>query len=87
MTKQEFENRYGGPISQEKYNKIEFVYNYYPGLSETTGKDQIVKLYHMLGMRIIDDMFPRAKEAAVLEEKIRAARTELEDLQNQYKML
>lgn len=71
MMKHEFEQRIGAlSVTNEDYEKIKVVYAFYPGLSEVKGKDQIAELFKMLGMRIIEDMLPRAIKAQELEDAI-----------------
>lgn len=82
MTKQEFEVLLTGEktVTDEQYKVIEYVYTYYPAISDITGKDQIALLYDVFGMTIIKDMYPRAHRADVLEKELRAARTRLDNL-------
>lgn len=89
MTKQEFEVRLTGEktVTDEQYKEIEYVYNYYPAISNISGKDQIAILYDMFGMTVIKDMYPRAHRAEELEREIREARIKLDNLTNTYYML
>lgn len=80
MQKQEFEQRIEQPISDADYELIEFVYQFHPVVSETSGKDEVAELYKSFGMPIFRDMKPRAEMAKELEEKIRKCRSELERL-------
>lgn len=81
MTKQEFESRLGGnTVTEEEYKKIEYVYTYYPAIGSVCGKDQIASLYAMLGMTVINDMYPRAAKAEQLEKDIIAAQAHLSRL-------
>ena len=60
MMKSEFLNLADtSDITAEDYNKVEIVYNYYPDIGD---KIVICHLYKTFGMRIIDDMLPRAKK-------------------------
>lgn len=89
MTKQEFESRLDGgkTVTDEQYKIIEYVYTYYPAISNLMGKDQIAMLYDMFGMTVIKDMFPRAHRSDELEREIRAERIKLENLTNNFHML
>lgn len=87
MTKQEFESRAKRSISDNEYDKLEYVYAFHPSIDETKGKDQIALLWDTFGIRIIEDMMPTAKKAEELDNKIRTARIELDRLQDEYKEL
>ena len=89
MTKQEFEARLTGgkTVTNEQYKVIEYVYNFYPAISGTFGKDQIAYLYNTFGMTVIKDMYPRAHRADELDREIRASRVKLENLTNAFCML
>ena len=89
MTKQEFESRLAGgkTVTDEQYKIIEYVYIYYPAISNIMGKDQIAMLYDMFGMTVIKDMYPRAHRSDELEREIRAERIKLENLTNNFHML
>lgn len=89
MTKQEFESRLGEgkTVTDAQYKVIEYVYNFYPAISETAGKDQIACLYSMFGMTVIKDMYPRAHRAEEVEREIRVARERLNELNGTLDML
>ena len=57
-------------ISEDDYRKIEHVYNYYPGID----KEAAARLYVEFGLRIFEDMTPRADKIADLENKIHTLR-------------
>lgn len=69
MTKKEFEERVGITVSDEKWDKIEFVYTWHPSISNIYGKDEIAQVYKIGGMRLIMDMIPTAKEWKKLEDE------------------
>lgn len=69
MTKQEFEERIDGTVSEKNYSIIEKVYTFHPAISNTEGKDQIAQIYKIGGMSIIRDMVKTAEVAAELEAK------------------
>jgi len=75
----EFESRLGKDVTPAEFEKIEYVYTFHPSISETEGKDQIVALFKIGGMRIIEDMTPTADEADQLEERIRYHTTQLSE--------
>lgn len=78
MTKFEFENEYGKPISNEHYKLIEFVYMYHPCIDSGIGKSQVATLYKMCGLQVFRDMEQTAKEAQTLEEDILKLRAQIE---------
>ena len=81
MTKQEFEERIGGEVSQRDYNVIEHVYTWHPAISNTEGKNQIATLYKMGGMCLIKDMQPTAKLMDELDTEKRDAERKLKEIQ------
>lgn len=87
MMKQEFENLIGHPVSEEEYSTIEYVYTWYPKISETEGKGQIAKLYTEFGMPLIEDMVERAGKMEKLEGDLRRTQTQLTAIQDRIKML
>lgn len=58
-------------IPDREYQIIQHVYNYYPGLD----KEAAARLYVDFGLRIFEDMTPRADKIADLEQKIGNCRT------------
>lgn len=58
-------------LSRETFAEIEFVYLFYPG---NLTKDEIAQLYTRHGMRIIQDMLPRAKHSQDLAQQCDDAR-------------
>lgn len=83
MMKQEFENLAKMEINQEDYEMIELVYTFHPSISETSGKKQIVSIYHIGGMRIIKDMYPTAFEAYNIDTEIQKHKQEIRRLEEQ----
>lgn len=77
MTKQEFEDRIEGSVTQEQYNLIEFVYQWYPTTIEID-KDRMAQIWHIGGMRLIKDMLPTAKKANDLDREIHKLRLDIE---------
>lgn len=68
-------------VTDEMYSKIEYVYTWYPTISEVTGKQQIAWLYLNFGFSIIQDMYQRAAEVAKLDKRIAEARSGLNKLE------
>jgi hypothetical protein len=77
MMKHEFEDLIGNPINDEEYDTIEYVYTWYPAISEIDGKAQIAKLYTDFGMPIIEDMVGRAGKMEKAERDLQLFRKEL----------
>lgn len=82
MMKQEFENLIGKSVSNEDYSTIEYVYTWYPTISEIEGKDQIAKLYMEFGMPIIEDMVERSGKMEKAERDLQLFSKELGVAQN-----
>lgn len=97
MTREEFENKarqicestgkkFNAPTTDEM-KIIEYVYMYYPSISNIDGKNQIAYLYVNFGMRIIWDMRNTAhvmesyeiKERKLKERKLKAELSRLND--------
>ncbi len=87
MMKPEFEDRIGHSISEEEYSTVEYVYTWYPTISETEGKAQIAKLYTDFGMPLIEDMVERAGKMEKLEGDLRRTQAQLTAIQDRIKML
>lgn len=78
MMKHEFEQRIGREISNEDYEKVQTVYTYYP--AKGLDKDKVAEMYRIFGMRIFEDMLPRAKKVMELEIQIQQAKKALSEL-------
>jgi hypothetical protein len=87
MMKHEFENLVGKEVTTEDYGIIETVYVNYPGIHHTNGKKQVAELYKVFGLRIFEDMLPRAKRVYELEIQIRTKESQLKDLRRELKEL
>jgi len=87
MMKQEFEKLIHAEISDEDYRTIEYVYTWYPTISETNGKDQIADLYLSFGMPIIEDMVERAGQMENLDKDLKRVQAQLTAIQDRIKML
>lgn len=68
-------------VTDEMYATIEFVYVWYPTISDQNGKSEIAHLYITFGWAIIQDMYPRALEASRIENEIAEVRKSLTRLQ------
>jgi len=87
MMKPEFEKLIGKMVSNEEYSTIEYVYTWHPAISETEGKDQIVRLYTDYGMTVIEDMVERAGKMEKLEGELMVAQNQVTIIQNRIKVL
>lgn len=85
MTKQEFEcelekiDYTGEYINDYDYAEVEYIYTWYPGISEVNGKAQIAMLYKIGGMPLMHDMLPRTnlyKEECEEVARLQALHTE-----------
>lgn len=88
MTKAEFTELISNTDTvpnDKEYRIIEFVYTWHPSISENTqeGKKQIASLYSEFGMRIIADMFPTAREAKIIQDKISEAKVSITDYERE----
>ena len=80
MMKSEFEELVDEEIDQDDYKKIETVYVWYPAFGD---KRMAAQLYREFGMRIFEDMYPRAKKAEDLDFEIGNAKARHEFLKKQ----
>jgi len=87
MLKREFEELIQDHISQERYEVIETVYQFYPEIKDVGGKDQVAWLYMNFGLRVFEDMLPRAKQVVDLEAQIMAKTQELDSLKDEIRQL
>lgn len=87
MMKPEFEALIGKPVSDEEYSTIEYVYTWYPTISETEGKAQIAKLYTDFGMPLIEDMMERAGKMENLDKDLHKARSQVTFVKDRIKAL
>lgn len=87
MRKEEFEALTGTEIPEKEYEVIEYVYQFHPVVSETSGKEEVAELWKSFGTSIFYDMLPRARAAEKIESEIRATRMHLEALLDQYNEL
>ena len=87
MQKREFEEMTGQPVSDAEYRVIETVYQWHPSVKETSGKEEAAELYKSFGMAIFHDMLPRAEKARCLEEKLRRAKKEVEQIKEEIETL
>ncbi len=85
MSKEEFEKLIDKKVSGEDFDVIQFVYNFYPTISETNGKTEVAELYKKHGMGIFHDMYPTARRGMVLEDSIRRTEIALDTLKREYK--
>jgi hypothetical protein len=67
-------------LSVQDYKDIEYVYTWYPNISETNGKEQIAWLYVNLGMCVIRDMYETASLYEDLDDELRDAQNTVKEL-------
>ncbi len=67
MEKFEFEKLVGAEVSNEDWLNIHAVYQWYPLISVTEGKNQVAWLYLNLGINVFHDLMSRAAQIAQLE--------------------
>lgn len=87
MMKNEFEDLVQHSVSDEEYSTIEYVYTWYPTISETEGKAQIVRLYTDFGMPLIEDMVERAGKMEKVEGDLIAAKRQVTIVKDRIKAL
>ena len=87
MMKNEFEDIVQHAVSDEEYSTIEYVYTWYPTISETDGKNQIAKLYTDFGMPLIEDMMERAGKMENLDKDLHKARSQVTFVKDRIKAL
>lgn len=87
MTKAEFEKLAGCKVSGEDYETIEYVYTWYPTVSETEGKKQVATIYSMLGMAPFRDMLTRARLAEDAETRLRTAKRRVQEIEQEIRDL
>lgn len=78
VTKQEFERITQQSVTENDFEKINFVYTYHPSISNSHGKEEISSIYISFGMRLIEDMLPTARRARSMEEFIRTCKQNYE---------
>lgn len=88
MTKAEFTELISNTDTvpnDKEYRIIEFVYTWHPSISGSghEGQRQIAGLYSEFGMRIIADMFPTAREAKIIQDKISEAKGSITDYERE----
>lgn len=87
MMKNEFEDIVQHAVSDEEYSIIDYVYTWYPKISETEGKGQIAKLYTEFGMPLIEDMVERAGKMEKLDGDLKSAQRQVTIVQDRIKQL
>ncbi len=88
MTKDEFIKHLSDSDTipnDKEYRMIDFVYTWHPSISGSghEGQKQIASLYSEFGMRIIADMFPTAREAEIIQNKISKAKAQITDYERE----
>ncbi len=82
MLETEFELLTDKPFTPEEFEKIHFVYCYYPGVE--THAD-IALIWTIGGIRLIEDMMPTAKHVENAEQEMRKARRMYETAKERYR--
>ena len=54
-------------LTEDEYKMLEYVYTWYPTITNVSGKEQIANLYMSFGFCIIQDMYSRACEMEKLD--------------------
>ena len=75
MLQEEFKRLTDKPFTEEEFEKIHYVYIFYPGI--VTHAD-IALIWAIGGIRLIEDMLPTARKIDEAEQRVRAARTRYE---------
>lgn len=83
MMKYEFEKIIGKVIPTKEYEIIETVYVYYPGIDHAFGKEQVADLYRVYGLRIFEDLLPRAQAIQGMESRIHDKEKQIEQLKKE----
>lgn len=82
MTKQEFEEKVNGTVSDSEYKIIEMVYTWHPVISDTNGKNEIAAIWTIGGMPLIKGMVEAAEMTMKLDKEERKIKAQLEKIQN-----
>ncbi|MGN0630958.1 MAG: hypothetical protein ACI4JN_06480 [Ruminococcus sp.] len=82
MLESEFERLTDKPFTPEEFEKIHYVYCYYPGVK--THAD-IALIWAIGGIRLIEDMMPTAQKIADAEQEMRKARRFYEAARERYR--
>ena len=75
MLQEEFKRLTDKPFTEEEFEKIHYVYIFYPGI--VTHAD-IALIWAIGGIRLIEDMLPTARKIDEAEQRVQAARTRYE---------
>lgn len=81
MLESEFERLTDKPFTSEEFEKIHYVYCYYPGIM--THAD-IALIWAIGGIRLINDMMPTAQKIANAEQEMHKARRIYEAARERY---
>ena len=73
--------------TDSEYVDIEYVYTWYPTMSETDGKKQIAWLYVNFGMCAIRDMYETASLYQDLDDDLRDAQNKVKELSKRIERL
>lgn len=87
MMHNEFEKLSGKSVTPDEYNLIEFIYQWHPSISDNNGKEQIISLYSIGGLRLIRDMKPVAELNHQIQKEIDEAKNRMNFFKNQRELL
>ena len=76
--KEEFESKVKETLTDQDWDLVHTVYQWYPGVKDVEGKTQVAWLWRNFGKRVFVDMLPRATEAMECELKIQSLNLEIE---------
>lgn len=71
MMQNEWEERIGHEVSREEWETTHQVYQFHPLISDSHGKDDLLKIYKLGGFGLIRSMLPDADAASIFETDIR----------------
>lgn len=75
-------------VSDRHFEILQYVYTWYPTIAGgQVGHHQIAYLFITFGWAMIDDMYARAKEAEIIDTKIRQNKSDMQLLLQQQAML
>lgn len=80
----------GWTVSDEEYKLIEFVYTWSPIVPDVDGKEEIVRLFQMGGMKLIEQLVPACRLAytkAEVEKRFQIAQERYDKYQTIARML
>lgn len=83
MEKKKFEARVGETLTEEEFEIIQVVSQWYPFSMQPGGDEQTAKIYEHFGMLIIKDMLPRADKVREIGKRLKEAEREVDRIQDE----